>query len=212
MPIKNNNNNNARKIQTRSPKPVCRMCVHWRQQDSHQWNCNARNKLNQNIWTEIIEKPANQNAVNRCLHGITGHAHAICRPIHYRSQTIWASDLEDYLPSRGFSPTKLYPSITYTTATPSNSDEFLVDRNKVLKKFDQMLHPIKYIKQEDPLPYIKDSLAYLQYNMLMTPAKRRRIMDTVPFCSLILSIIKIAMIDVNAMVICNNYWLMSKQK
>lgn len=115
------------------------------------------------------------------------------------------SDLEDYLPSRGFSPTKLYPSITYTTATPSNSDEFLVDRNKVLKKSDQMLHPIKYIKQEDPLPYIKDSLAYLQYNMLMTPAKRRGIMDTVPFCSLILSIIKIAMIDVNAMVICNNY-------
>ena len=43
--------------------------------------------------------------------------------------------------------------------------------------------------------------------MLTTPAKSKGIMDTVPFRSSILSIIKIAMIDVNAIVIYNNNYI-----
>lgn len=39
--------------------------------------------------------------------------------------------------------------------------------------------------------------------MLITPAKSRGIMEMVPFRSSILSMIKIAMIDVNAIVIYN---------
>lgn len=43
--------------------------------------------------------------------------------------------------------------------------------------------------------------ACLQYNMLIIPAKSRGMMEIVPFHSSILSMIKIAMIDVNAIVI-----------
>lgn len=44
--------------------------------------------------------------------------------------------------------------------------------------------------------------SYRQYIMLIMPAKSRGITDAVPFCSSILSIIKIATSDVNATVIC----------
>lgn len=49
---------------------------------------------------------------------------------------------------------------------------------------------------------MKSSNAYLQYKMLITPTKSRGTMDNVPFLSSILSMTKIAIIDVNAMVIC----------
>lgn len=52
----------CRKTQTRSPKPVCGMCVHWRQQDGHHRNDNARDKLDHGIWAEVIKKPAKENS------------------------------------------------------------------------------------------------------------------------------------------------------
>lgn len=48
----------------------------------------------------------------------------------------------------------------------------------------------------------KIKYAYLQYKMLIMPTKSSGIMENVPFRSSTLSIIKIAMIDVNAIVIC----------
>lgn len=52
----------------------------------------------------------------------------------------------------------------------------------------------------------------LQYNMLITPAKSRGIIEMVPFRSSILSMIKIAMIDVNAIVIYNCHEDIKKKK
>lgn len=43
--------------------------------------------------------------------------------------------------------------------------------------------------------------ACLQYIILITPASSSGMIETVPFCSSILSMINIAMIDVNAIVI-----------
>lgn len=45
---------------------------------------------------------------------------------------------------------------------------------------------------------------YHQYKMLTIPTNNKGMMDSVPFCSSILSIIKIDMIEVNAMVIYNS--------
>lgn len=58
----------AIEIQTCSPKPIRRMCVHWRQQNSHEWNGNARHKLDQSIRTEIIKEPGENRGKEQLFH------------------------------------------------------------------------------------------------------------------------------------------------